>query len=144
MLSNVESSFDNNLSMFKDRLIKYKGTSFSYFKDNPDQNVFDLIFVDGSHHCDDVLIDAIKCFEKLKVGGIMIFDDYLWQYYSRTFDNPAIAINLFFRLKTGSFKIVRVYLHQIIIKKTNDKSSLGKQRSETEMAGSDSKVYGSQ
>jgi len=119
-LSSIESLFDENLSVYKDRLIKYKGTSFSFFNDNPLRNQFDLIYVDGSHHCDDVVIDAIKSFEILKVGGIMIFDDYFWRYYSRAIDNPAAAINVFLRLKKGSYKIVYLY-YQIIIEKICDR-----------------------
>jgi predicted O-methyltransferase YrrM len=127
VLDHIETAFDTNLSSFKDRLIKYKGTSFSYFHNCTDRNMFDLIYVDGSHRCDDVIIDSIKCFESLKVGGIMIFDDYFWKYYARAVDNPAAAINIFLRLKKGSYKIVRLYRHlgisgQLIIEKTADRS----------------------
>jgi len=115
-----ESNFDLNLSDYKDRLTKFKGTSFSYFSAHADLNKFDLIYVDGSHYFDDVVIDAIKSFEQLKVGGIMIFDDYFWHYYPRAIDNPAAAINVFLRLKKGSYRIVRVYW-QIIIEKTADR-----------------------
>ena len=118
--NNIESAFDSNLSMFGSRLVKHRGTSFSFFNSNPARNVFDFIYVDGSHHCDDVIVDAIKCFELLKVGGIMIFDDYLWRYYDRAIDNPAAAVNAFLRLKKDSVKIVRVY-YQLIIEKTLDR-----------------------
>lgn len=120
VLNNVEPAFDSNLSLFEERLIKFKGTSFSYFNDHPQRNVFDMIYVDGSHHSDDVVVDAIKSFEMLKVGGLLIFDDYFWNHYARATDNPAAAINVFLRLKKGSFKIVRVY-YQIIIEKTADR-----------------------
>ncbi len=39
---------------------------------------FDLIYVDGSHTAPDVLTDAVLGFRLLRVGGVMIFDDYLW------------------------------------------------------------------
>jgi glycosyltransferase involved in cell wall biosynthesis len=39
---------------------------------------YDVIYVDGSHTAFDVLSDAVMSFYLLKVGGIMIFDDYLW------------------------------------------------------------------
>ncbi len=120
VLSNIESSFDANLAPFKARLTKYRGTSFSFFGENSRRNEFDLIYVDGSHHCDDVLVDAIKCFQMLKVGGLMIFDDYLWRYYPEAIDNPAAAISAFLRLKKGSYRLVRVYA-QLIIEKTKDR-----------------------
>lgn len=120
VLKGIEAAFDSNLKPYAGRITKYKGTSFSYFNDHADRNVFDLIYVDGSHHCDDVIVDAVKSFEMLKVGGILIFDDYLWKYYPQAIDNPASAINAFLKLKKGSCKIVRVY-YQIIIQKTDDR-----------------------
>jgi predicted O-methyltransferase YrrM len=45
---------------------------------------FDLIYIDGSHQAPDVLTDAVMSFQLLKVGGVMIFDDYLW-----TMDKPG-------------------------------------------------------
>jgi predicted O-methyltransferase YrrM len=124
VLSNIESAFDANLAPFKARLTKYRGTSFSFFNDNHRKREFDLIYVDGSHHSDDVVVDAIKCFEMLKVGGLMIFDDYLWKWYPRAIDNPAAAIHAFLRLKRGSYRIVRVYA-QLIIEKTKDPATPG-------------------
>jgi predicted O-methyltransferase YrrM len=42
-----------------------------------DNQKFDVIYVDGSHLACDVLFDAVNSFKLLKVGGLMIFDDYL-------------------------------------------------------------------
>ena len=42
------------------------------------EGMFDLIYIDGSHTAPDVLIDAVLGFQLLRIGGIMIFDDYLW------------------------------------------------------------------
>ena len=121
ILNGIEESFDANLSPYRDRLTKYKGTSFSYFNEHAARSVFDLIYVDGSHHCDDVIVDAVKCFEMLKPGGVMIFDDYFWKHYPKAKDNPAAAINAFLRLKQGEYKIVRVY-SQIVIEKVDDRA----------------------
>jgi len=41
-----------------------------------DDNSFDLIFVDGSHKYEDVLLDKKSWWPKLKTGGIMAFHDY--------------------------------------------------------------------
>lgn len=43
-----------------------------------EDNFFDLIYIDGNHEPEYVLEDAVLSFRKLKVGGIMIFDDYGW------------------------------------------------------------------
>jgi len=37
-----------------------------------------MIYIDGNHEPEYVLEDAVLSFRKLKVGGIMIFDDYCW------------------------------------------------------------------
>ena len=117
ILNNIENAFDDNLVRFKSRIIKYKGTSQSFFNSEAFvRTSYDFIYIDGSHHSHDVMIDAIKCFEMLKVGGIMIFDDYFWRYYAKATDNPASAVNLFLHMKKGSYKIVRLYYQMVVIK----------------------------
>jgi hypothetical protein len=37
---------------------------------------FDVIYIDGSHKPFDVLEDAVLCWRLLRVGGLVIFDDY--------------------------------------------------------------------
>ena len=120
ILNRIEDNFDRNLASYGTRLTKFKGTSFAYFNTQPERSSFDLIYVDGSHHSDDVIVDAIKSFELLKVGGIMIFDDYFWRLYNRDADNPARAIIAFLYLKDHSCKIETTY-HQMIVVKTNDR-----------------------
>jgi FkbM family methyltransferase len=39
---------------------------------------FDFIFIDGDHREKYVYWDGIRCFELLKIGGTLIFDDYEW------------------------------------------------------------------
>lgn len=119
VLSKIESVFDRNLNAYQSRLKKYKGTSYAYFNDHSFRNEFDFIYVDGSHHVDDVIIDAIRCFQMLKVGGVMVFDDYFWKYYPNPIDNPASAVNCFLRLKKGAYRIQRLY-YQMIIEKIKD------------------------
>jgi hypothetical protein len=118
-LNVIEKNFDKNLHSYAGRLTKFKGTSFEFFSKNKVKERFDLIYVDGSHHTDDVIVDGIKSFELLKIGGILIFDDYIWGYYKNPMDNPAGAINSFLTLKKGAFEILSVY-GQLILKKTRD------------------------
>ena len=118
-LQTIERNFDKNIEAYRDRSTKFKGTSFNFFNDYVVINSFDLIYIDGSHHTDDVIVDAIKGFELLKVGGVMIFDDYFWGYYNKPIDNPAGAVNAFLRLKEGAFEIECIY-GQLILKKIKD------------------------
>jgi hypothetical protein len=113
----VQQDFDANLREYNNRLTKYQGTSFSFF--NQCVQNFDLVYIDGSHLADDVVIDAVKGFERLTSGGIMIFDDYLFKYYQRACDNPAAAINWFLRQKAGSYRILSANWQVVLEKTTN-------------------------
>jgi predicted O-methyltransferase YrrM len=112
----VEERFDQNLEKHRGRLSKRRQTSLKYFASSEKGEQFDLIYVDGSHHGDDVAVDALECFARLKVGGVMIFDDYLAKYYEREEENPARAINLFLRAKQGRVELLAVY-YQLILRK---------------------------
>ncbi|HQR29137.1 MAG TPA: class I SAM-dependent methyltransferase [Anaeromyxobacteraceae bacterium] len=120
-ISNAERVFDRNLRPFADRVEKYRGTSLSWFASRTGPETFDLVYVDGSHHCDDVMVDAVKCFEMLAVGGVMIFDDYFWRYYEDARDNAAGAINAFLRLHRHRLRIVS-FGHQLAVQKTGEAS----------------------
>ncbi len=115
-LESIEAKFDGNTAAYKDRLTKRKQSSLAYFGESPLQPRFDMIHVDGSHHCDDVLADAVQSYARLKVGGVMILDDFFWRNYENRHDDPASAINAFLRLKAGTYEFVLVY-YQVILRK---------------------------
>lgn len=60
---------------------------------------FDLIYIDGSHTAPDVLVDAVLAFQLLRIGGVMIFDDYLWSMEpalrADPLNTPKLAIDAF-------------------------------------------------
>ena len=75
----IYNSFIDNLnnSGVKEKIIVNRGYSnveILKFQDN----FFDIIYVDGNHEPEYVLEDAVLSFRKLKINGIMIFDDYGW------------------------------------------------------------------
>jgi hypothetical protein len=115
----IEAAFDRNLAAFSERLSKRRSTSFSFFCSVAGRKSYDFIYIDGSHRCDDVLIDAIRGFDLLKVGGIMVFDDYFWRHYPKPIDNPAAAINFFLCARRDSCRIIGLHW-QIAIMKTRD------------------------
>ena len=118
-INSIERTFDSNTKAYSSRIRKFKGTSFNFFNTCSETEKFDLIYIDGSHFVNDVLIDALKGFEHLNVGGIMIFDDYFWDYYLDLPLNPATAINSFLKLKKDYLSIKLVYA-QLVIQKIAD------------------------
>ena len=77
---------------------------------------YDFIYVDGSHEGAIVLWDAVACFQLLRVGGKMCFDDYLWNRSHRHFP-PKPAINAFLRLY-GPYLEVTAKSYQVWVRKT--------------------------
>lgn len=43
------------------------------------RGALDYVYIDGSHEAPDVLFDSVLALELLKVGGILIWDDYQWR-----------------------------------------------------------------
>lgn len=111
----IEKSFDEFAGQYNQRVTKSKGTSVEFFLSQ--QSRYDLIYIDGSHFADDVLIDLLKAWQVLNVGGVMICDDYIWDRYKRIRDNPCAAINAFLSLKKGEYRVLAVY-RQIWLRKT--------------------------
>ena len=70
-IKNVEVSGDKN------KIVINRGYSNDVIPSLQD-SFFDIIYIDGNHEPEYVLEDAVLSFRKLKVGGIMIFDDYGW------------------------------------------------------------------
>jgi SAM-dependent methyltransferase len=115
-LREIEDRFDSNVARFDGRLTKVKSTSRAYFAAEAPQQRFDIIYVDGGHHADDVMIDALEAFAALKPGGILVFDDYTWEFYKVMRHNPAFSINCFLKMKRGEYTILSVTA-QLYIKK---------------------------
>ncbi|RAV13562.1 class I SAM-dependent methyltransferase [Mycolicibacterium sp. GF69] len=114
----LESRFDGNVAVFKDRVTKRKGSSLHVLPQLLDEDQkFDVIYVDGSHVADDVLRDSIAAWDMLKQAGILIFDDFLWMCYPRFRANPGWAINTFLKYRAGEYKVLNAN-YQLILQKT--------------------------
>lgn len=77
--SSIYTTFIDNIerSGVKDKIVIKRGYSNNKIPEFED-DFFDIIYIDGNHEPDYVLEDAVLSFRKLKVNGILIFDDYGW------------------------------------------------------------------
>jgi hypothetical protein len=86
-------------------------------------NYYDFIYEDSDHCACSVLENAILAWRALKVGGILLFDDYLmevrdpWFYishkeyaeykeYGLVWQHPRVAIDAFLNIYKGQYKIL--------------------------------------
>jgi predicted O-methyltransferase YrrM len=67
---------------------------------------FDLIYIDGSHQRDQVMIDTLLAWPMLNVGGLMIWDDYDWPEGKTPADRPKQAIDAFLKFYGAAAKAV--------------------------------------
>jgi predicted O-methyltransferase YrrM len=85
---------------------------------------FDIIYVDGSHTADDVLADAVLSWQLLKDGGLIIFDDYMWDGRPHAGGRvmaaalaPRAAIDAFIACYRYESEVVNTG-YQIVLRKT--------------------------
>jgi len=78
---------------------------------------YDFIYVDGTHHADEVLADAVMCFGMLQSGGVMLFDDYLWEDDPRHLGRCKASIDAFVNMFYDRLKLGLVNYQLAIVKK---------------------------
>ena len=116
---NIENQFDKNISIYKDRVIKFKMSSDQFFDQKLNNEIYDIIYVDGDHHFKSVYKDLINSFEVLKVNGLMIIDDFLaYNFYKENLnENPFGAVMVFLNKHKKNIKFIKL-TNQLVIKKT--------------------------
>ena len=71
----------------------------------------DLLYVDGGHEAPTVLRDLVTGFDLVKVGGLVICDDYLWADPrfggNRTLGRPKIALDAFTTIYADKLRMVQ-------------------------------------
>ena len=114
--------FDHNIrqSGAAAKVTKIKGHSDAILITLPLDH-FDIIYVDGSHEAAPVLMDAMLCWYRLKPGGVLIFDDYLWDQEESASDRPQMAIDLFLAAFEGTYDLL-LKDYQVAIRKHSNQT----------------------
>lgn len=118
-LSQIEAHFDKNIELTgaAHKVQKIKETSASAFRKLAFDS-YDCIYIDGSHTAEDVLSDAVMYFHLLKKGGLMIFDDYIWEEPGmKDLDKPQLAIDAFLMIYTREIEVLYKGIQVILRKK---------------------------
>jgi hypothetical protein len=116
--------FKDSVSPWIERVVMHRGKSEEMLPRIP--GPFDLVYIDGLHMAFNVLQDAVLTWNKLKVGGVMIFDDYLWEHQGldRTLV-PKDAVDGFLTVIHGRYNLLHLG-YQIIIQKNSRSSEFEK------------------
>jgi predicted O-methyltransferase YrrM len=80
---------------------------------------FDLVYIDGDHRRETVMLDAMLTWPMLRPGGILIWDDYIYKPDAPLWERPTGAIDGFLVAHAGEYE----ELHrrkQIVVRKTVD------------------------
>jgi len=117
-MAGVEDRFDSNVSLAISKVDtpvtfrKLKRPSSSALIEllSSGDKRYDLVYIDGSHTAPDVLLDAVLAFRLLRIGGVMIMDDYLWSMEpQRSIDllnTPKLAIDAFTSIYMRKLRIL--------------------------------------
>lgn len=104
---NLLSNYFENITPYGNRVFTHKGNSQEVLRESYFENAeYDFIYIDGSHQAPDVLEDTLLCWRKLKIGGVMVWDDYGWHKYKDPKLCPAMAIDAFLNIFAGKYHVI--------------------------------------
>ncbi len=76
----------------------------------------DIIYIDGSHVAADVITDITLAWRLIKIGGIIIFDDYVWDRIKQDYGRPKLAIDAFLSIYSPHIDILSKK-RQVVVRK---------------------------
>ena len=115
----VERTYDSRIA-FRPNVIKYKMDSKEFLR-SVEEPTYDFIYIDGDHTAEGVLQDAVLAWRLLKAGGIMAFDDYLWEDPRGVEFQPGWAIDTFVGAVKDESEVL-LSNSQVWLRKNNDSS----------------------
>ena len=117
--SEVEAFYDDRLLEHRARVVKHKTTSAEFLRALPVEPVYDFAYIDGDHRAIGALEDAVGVWQRLKVGGILAFDDYTWRdARSRSLHAPYVAIDAFLEVYAEHLEVL-VREAQVWVRRTS-------------------------
>lgn len=103
----AEELFDSNIAELTSPclVVKHKVDTSTFLR-NVAPSTYDLVYIDADHRAFSVLSDAVLAFDALKVGGILIFDDY---HFTGVTPPPKLAIDAFTTCYAPKVRALRGY-----------------------------------
>jgi predicted O-methyltransferase YrrM len=116
-MSLVEEAFHRNVKKSQKSIRVMKGDSIDRLSELIKMNeMFDFIYVDGSHMMLDCYADLVLSWQLLNPGGVLAIDDYPYIIENDIFQSPFEAVNHFLEKYNGKYKMIsktyRVFLEK--------------------------------
>jgi hypothetical protein len=105
---------NNRVYKYKSTATEFLGRKLAHWIDG--KNLYNFIYIDGSHIAKDVLTDACMAWPLLRPGGLLVFDDYLWGESRDILHRPRFAVDVFTNIFAESLDIVHIG-HQFVVRK---------------------------
>lgn len=116
----AEPVFDANTASLAHRIRKIKGRSVAALDLLwSEQAKFDVIYIDGNHTRWYTFADTVLAWPLLRIGGLMIFDDYLLNLDKPREERCKDAVDLFHK-NFAECMTVLACRWQVIVRKTSD------------------------
>ena len=110
----AEQRFDSNVKIAldkfvdkkdHDKVVVWKGDSTRHLYEIEKQygpDSFDIIYIDGSHEQNQVLIDGLLAYKLLSPGGFIVFDDYQMDQFP--LGSVKLAVDIWYQLNRNNIK----------------------------------------
>ena len=118
-LRRLEVFFDHNILVGgnAERVVKLKGRSQEILRDLDLKKPFDFVYVDGCHLAACAITDITLSWDLLKLGGVLIIDDYGWTE-PPLLDRPELAVDSFLQIFEPYIEVRHKGI-QVIVRKTS-------------------------
>lgn len=116
MLNEAYSRFLHNTLPWTDKLVLMRRPSYEALGKLPPVPTFDFSYIDGAHLARIVLEDSVGVWQRLKLNGTLIWDDYRWRAHGNYLP-PKIAINAFKAVYAGYWCDLEAVRNQVKIRK---------------------------
>lgn len=113
-MDGVRERFEANVAPWRDRVEIHVGPSADVLR-RLDRH-YEFVYVDASHAAADVIADAVLAWPLLAAGGVMVFDDYAWDWFARPERNPRLAVDAFRACYAGHYTLLHVG-YQVAVRK---------------------------
>ncbi|MDF0554112.1 tetratricopeptide repeat protein [Kamptonema sp. UHCC 0994] len=119
-----QAQFDGNIAKtgVSEKVIKLEGLSQDLLV-TLTSDYYEVAYIDGCHKASSVLQDTVLSWRLVKIGGLIIFDDYEFTFPENPEQNPKLGIDTFISMYQNQLEVIHKG-YQLIVKKIANEKQL--------------------